>query len=91
MNFVLDLVLKLSKWAQVLAGTALVAILGLTVLDVGLRSVGKPIVGSYEIVGMMGPSWLRFPFRLHPGCGGTFMSILWYKNFRTRRERDSIF
>jgi len=59
-NSILEMVLKLSRGAQVLAGAALVAIMGLTVFDVSLRSIGKPIVGSYEIVGMMGALVVAF-------------------------------
>jgi TRAP-type C4-dicarboxylate transport system permease small subunit len=54
MNFFLDLILRLSRVAQVIAGIALTGIMGLTVTDVILRSYGRPIVGSYEIVALMG-------------------------------------
>lgn len=54
MNLFLDLLLRLSRIAQVIAGVSLVAMMSLTVADVGLRSYGRPIVGSYEIVALMG-------------------------------------
>jgi TRAP-type C4-dicarboxylate transport system permease small subunit len=54
MNFFLDLILRLSRIAQTIAGVALTGIMGLTVVDVVLRSFGRPIVGSYEIVALMG-------------------------------------
>ena len=54
MNLLLDFILRLSRLAQVIAGIALTGIMGLTVTDVTLRSLGRPIVGSYEIVALMG-------------------------------------
>jgi TRAP-type C4-dicarboxylate transport system permease small subunit len=61
---------RLSKWMQVVSGTALVFIMLLTVADVCLRNLlQKPIIGTYEFVGMGGAlvigfalpitSWLR--------------------------------
>ncbi len=40
--------------AQTIAGVALTGMMTLTVTDVTLRSFGWPIVGSYEIVALMG-------------------------------------
>jgi len=54
MNLLLDFILRLSRMAQVIAGIALTGMMGLTVTDVTLRSFGRPIVGSYEIVALMG-------------------------------------
>ncbi len=54
MNLLLDFILRLSRVAQVIAGIALTGMMGLTVVDVTLRSLGRPIVGSYEIVALMG-------------------------------------
>ncbi len=54
MNLFLDCILRLSRFAQVIAGIALNGIVGLTVTDVILRSLGRPILGSYEIVALMG-------------------------------------
>lgn len=61
---------KLSSWMQVVSGAALVFIMLLTVADVVLRNlIRKPIVGTFEIVGLSGAvvigfaipitSWLR--------------------------------
>jgi TRAP-type C4-dicarboxylate transport system permease small subunit len=61
---------KLSEWMQVVSGAALVLIMLLTVADVCLRNLlQKPIVGTFEIVGLGGAviigfaipitSWLR--------------------------------
>jgi len=54
MKLFLDFILRLSRLAQTIAGVALIGIIGLTVTDVTLRSLGRPIVGSYEIVALMG-------------------------------------
>jgi TRAP-type C4-dicarboxylate transport system permease small subunit len=58
-----------SRWMSVIAGAALVFMMFLTCTDVGLRIFGRPIVGTYEIVGLCGAvtigfsipytSWLR--------------------------------
>jgi TRAP-type C4-dicarboxylate transport system permease small subunit len=60
MNLLLDCIMRLSHFAQVIAGIALTGIVGLTVADVILRSFGRPILGSYEIVAMMGALVLGF-------------------------------
>ena len=75
MNAFLDLILKLSRWAQGIAGVALTGIMGLTVTDVMLRSLGRPIVGSYEIVALMGAVVIGFPFPLLRGFGDISLSI----------------
>jgi len=54
MNLFLDFILRLSRVAQVIAGIALTGMMGLTVADVSLRAFGRPILGSYEIVALMG-------------------------------------
>jgi TRAP-type C4-dicarboxylate transport system permease small subunit len=54
MTLFLDFILRLSRIAQGIAGVALTGIMALTVTDVFLRSYGRPIVGSYEIVALMG-------------------------------------
>jgi TRAP-type C4-dicarboxylate transport system permease small subunit len=48
----LSLIEKLSKLMNAIACTALTFIMLITVADVILRFFGKPIVGTYEIVGM---------------------------------------
>ncbi|MCX5799586.1 MAG: TRAP transporter small permease [Proteobacteria bacterium] len=69
MQVMLGIVQRLSKFMQVIAGTALTFIMLLTVADVVLRTFKKPIVGTYEIVSLGGAviigfaipitSWLR--------------------------------
>jgi TRAP-type C4-dicarboxylate transport system permease small subunit len=60
MDYFLDMILKLSRWAQGIAGVALTGIMALTVTDVFLRSLGRPILGSYEIVALMGALVIGF-------------------------------
>jgi TRAP-type C4-dicarboxylate transport system permease small subunit len=42
---------KTSKWLSVVAGTALTLMMLLTVADVVMRAGGRPIMGTYEVVG----------------------------------------
>ncbi len=44
---------KTSKWLAVIAGTALTLMMLLTVSDVVGRAFGHPIMGTYEVVGLM--------------------------------------
>jgi TRAP-type C4-dicarboxylate transport system permease small subunit len=47
-------------WANTVAEVVLVLMMMITVVDVVLRSVGKPIVGTYELVAMMGAMVVGF-------------------------------
>jgi TRAP-type C4-dicarboxylate transport system permease small subunit len=60
MNIFLHWILNLSRWSQVIAGVALTGIMGVTVTDVILRAFGRPIVGSYEIVALLGALVVAF-------------------------------
>jgi C4-dicarboxylate transporter DctQ subunit len=44
---------KTSKWLSVIAGTALTLMMCLTVADVIMRAGGRPIMGTYEVVGLL--------------------------------------
>jgi TRAP-type C4-dicarboxylate transport system permease small subunit len=48
-----DFIVSLSKVLNVIAGTALTVMMFLTVIDVSLRAFGSPIIGTYEIVGLL--------------------------------------
>jgi TRAP-type C4-dicarboxylate transport system permease small subunit len=48
-----NVIISISKTLNVIAGTALSVMMFLTVVDVSLRAFGKPIVGTYEIVGLL--------------------------------------
>lgn len=45
---------SLSRWMYVVAGIALAGSMFLTVADVILRTLKRPIVGTYELVGLLG-------------------------------------
>jgi TRAP-type C4-dicarboxylate transport system permease small subunit len=48
------MVFQCSKWANVLGGVFLTVLMLITVADVFLRSLGKPIVGIFELVAFLG-------------------------------------
>ena len=52
MNSLLTAVSRLSKVINVIAGMALTAMMLLTVADVVLRYLGRPILGCYELVSL---------------------------------------
>ncbi len=83
---------KISRLMNVISYIALTFIMLLTVSDVVLRSFKRPIIGTFEIVGMVGAvvigfgmpltSWLRgliyvdFVIQRFPRWGRNFMNIL---------------
>ena len=58
------LVSKLSGFLGVIAGSTLVAVMLMTVLDVILRYFGRPIVGIYDIVALGGAVIIGFSMPL---------------------------
>jgi TRAP-type C4-dicarboxylate transport system permease small subunit len=60
MGRILAAVLKTSKILHDIAGTALTAMMCLTVADVLGRAGGHPILGTYEIVGLLGVVVIAF-------------------------------
>jgi TRAP-type C4-dicarboxylate transport system permease small subunit len=54
MRAFLDIVLKINKGMITVAATALTFIVFLTTTDVVLRAMGRPILGTYEIVAICG-------------------------------------
>jgi len=64
MSVFLRIVFQLSKSANVLAGVFLTLLMLTTVADVFLRSWGRPIVGSYELVAFLGALVLGFSLPL---------------------------
>lgn len=60
MQRLLRIVLKLSRWMNVIAGVALTFMILLTVADVILRSFRSPIVGTYELVAFSGAVVIGF-------------------------------
>jgi len=54
MKAFLHTIFRITVYMNVIAGIALTFIILLTVCDVLLRALGKPILGAYEIVAMAG-------------------------------------
>ena len=55
-----SIVQRLCRYMQWIAGGALIFIMLLTVADVALRLFGRPIVGTYEMVGLGGAVVIGF-------------------------------
>jgi TRAP-type C4-dicarboxylate transport system permease small subunit len=64
MKLILDAGSKITKWMFVVAGSALTFIMGITVVDVLLRALGHPFVGTYEIVAFAGSAVIGFSIPL---------------------------
>ena len=60
MSYFERFVARLTKVLDQIAGWSLVAMMSLTVADVILRSFRRPILGTYEIVGLMGAIVIAF-------------------------------
>lgn len=60
MNAFFQIVFGLSRGANILAGITLTLIMGITVTDVVLRSLGRPIVGTFELVAFFGAVVIGF-------------------------------
>lgn len=60
MESYLNLVRQLSRFLNVIAGIAITFVMALTVGDVILRTFGKPIVGTYELVAFTGAVVIGF-------------------------------
>jgi TRAP-type C4-dicarboxylate transport system permease small subunit len=56
----LKIVYFVSNGSNKIAGIALACMVLLTVSDVGLRAIGAPIVGTYEMVGLLGAIIISF-------------------------------
>ena len=91
MKRILDNVLWLSKFMNVIAGVMLTLMMLLTVSDVILRYLGRPIRGTYELVALAGAvaigfaipitSWMKghiyvdFLVNAFPGRGKTLILV----------------
>jgi TRAP-type C4-dicarboxylate transport system permease small subunit len=64
MTNLLNWIFRLSRWANSVAGFALVWIMGITVMDVFLRSMGKPIPGVFELAAFSGALVIGFALPL---------------------------
>jgi TRAP-type C4-dicarboxylate transport system permease small subunit len=59
-DLVLKCIYRTSKWIYTFAGITLIFIMIVTVSDVLLRTLGRPIVGVYELVGFSGAVVIGF-------------------------------
>jgi TRAP-type C4-dicarboxylate transport system permease small subunit len=64
MNIFMELIFRLSKWSNGIAGIALPFIMLITVTDVILRFFGKPIAGTFELVAYTGALVIGFSIPL---------------------------
>ena len=65
MEKLLNTILRISKVLNGIAAGALTVMILVTVVDVGLRAVGRPVVGAYEIVALIcGPLVIGFAIPL---------------------------
>ncbi|MDD5435374.1 MAG: TRAP transporter small permease subunit [Nitrospira sp.] len=60
MKLILDIGSKITRWMSYVAGSALTFIMAITVVDVALRALGHPFVGTYEIVAFAGAVVIGF-------------------------------
>ncbi len=88
MTKLLDTVLKVSKVLTGIAAVALTLMIATTVVDVFLRAVGHPVVGAYEIIGLIcGPLVIGFAVPLTSwNKGHIAMDILLPKLPTTNRD-----
>jgi TRAP-type C4-dicarboxylate transport system permease small subunit len=81
----LDKVRRLSRFLNVIAGISLTFLMFLTVMDVILRSLKRPIVGTYELVAFSGAVVLGFAVPLTSWARGHI-----YVDFLTQKFRKSV-
>jgi TRAP-type C4-dicarboxylate transport system permease small subunit len=60
MNGFLQMIFRVSRGVNAVAGVTLTLIMGVTVTDVILRSLGRPIVGTFELVAFLGAVVIGF-------------------------------
>lgn len=82
----LGLVLKLSKWMNGIAACALTFIMLLTVSDVGLRLFGRPIVGTFELVGFAGAVVIGFGIPITSWDRGHIFVDFFIQRFPTKGQ-----
>jgi hypothetical protein len=66
------IVTNLSGVMYIIAGIALIGIVTLTVADVTLRMFSRPIMGTYELVGLLGAIMVRSSSRW---CSSLVMTL----------------
>ncbi len=81
MEAYLSLIERVSRWMSGIAGAALVFMMFLTCADVGLRIFDRPIVGTYEIVGLCGAVTIGFGVSLYLMVKGPYICGLLIQRF----------
>jgi TRAP-type C4-dicarboxylate transport system permease small subunit len=90
MKSFVSLVQRIDTWMNTVAEAALVGMMMLTVVDVGLRTIGSPIVGTYELVAMAGAIVIGFAVpKTSWDRGHVFVDLL-VEN-RSRAVRNGLF
>ena len=87
MEGVFGMVERLSKWMQVISGAALTTIMLLTVADVTLRIFGRPIIGTYEMVGLGGAVVLGFAVPMTSWLRGHIFVDFFYQKCSKRVQK----
>jgi len=92
MGSLLGIGLRLSRFLNGIAGVALVFMMLLTVADVILRTFGRPITGTYEMVAFAGAVVIGFALPFTSWIRGhVYMEFLIQKLSRQVRDRMNLF
>jgi TRAP-type C4-dicarboxylate transport system permease small subunit len=77
----LRVIYLLSKFMEIIAGTALVSMMCLTTCDVILRAFGRPIIGTYEIISFTGGVVIGFAMPITSWVRGQIFVDFFYQKF----------
>lgn len=92
MRWLLSTVLKVSKFLYGVSGVTLIVTVLLTVLDVLLRSFGRPITGTYELVGYFSTIVVGFALPLTTWTKGhVYMEFILEKITKQNQDIANIF
>lgn len=87
MDRFLRFTLRLSRWANGIAGISLAFMVFITVCDVILRSFRRPIPGAYELVGFAGAVVIGFSLPFTSWIGGHIRVDFLIQMFSRRWKR----
>ncbi len=87
MGGLLNIVLRLSNWMHAIAAAALTFIMLLTVCDVVSRFFGRPIVGTFELVGLGGAVIIGFGIPITSWNRGHILCRLFDQLVSQRHQR----
>jgi TRAP-type C4-dicarboxylate transport system permease small subunit len=92
MGSLLGISLRLTRFLNGIAGVALVFMMLLTVADVILRTFGRPITGTYEMVGFSGAVVIGFALPFTSWIRGhVYMEFLIQRLPKQVRDRMNLF